>query len=84
MFFRLYTLMNNWSDWEFQPVWEVCHKLEVPVCTYKLNLTRSLLTFNRQRLYVLILDSVLLLLLMPPDRQRPAQGPRNPSWQRAK
>ncbi|GFY15379.1 hypothetical protein TNCV_1571901 [Trichonephila clavipes] len=26
----------------------------------------------------------LLLLLMPPDRQRPDQGPRNSSWQRAK
>ncbi|PRD28055.1 UNVERIFIED_CONTAM: hypothetical protein NCL1_33592 [Trichonephila clavipes] len=26
----------------------------------------------------------LLLLLMPPDRQRPDQGPLNSSWQRAK
>ncbi|GFU86452.1 hypothetical protein TNCV_1418041 [Trichonephila clavipes] len=26
----------------------------------------------------------LLLLLMPPDRQRPDRGPRNASWQRAK
>ncbi|GFV29391.1 hypothetical protein TNCV_438101 [Trichonephila clavipes] len=26
----------------------------------------------------------MLLLLMPPDRQRPNRGPRNSSWQRAK